>query len=107
MWVMLQQDEPDDYVVATGEHRTVRELVVTAFSMAGLDWERYVEIDQAYIRPSEVNDLQGDATKARERLGWVPTVSFEEMIREMLENDLALEGVEAKKHLQALPKTPA
>jgi GDPmannose 4,6-dehydratase len=107
MWLMLQQDEPDDYVVATGEHRTVRELVVTAFSMVGLDWEQYVEIDQAYIRPSEVNDLQGDATKARVQLGWKPTVTFEEMIREMLESDLALEGVVAKDHLQALPKTPA
>lgn len=104
---MLQQDEPDDFVVATGEHRTVRELVVLAFEMAGLDWERYVEIDQAYIRPSEVDDLQGDASKAREKLGWKPTISFQQMIREMLESDLTLEGVDPKAHLQAQPTTSA
>jgi GDPmannose 4,6-dehydratase len=107
MWMMLQQDEPDDFVIATGEHRTVRELVVTAFGMVGLDWEQYVEIDKSFIRPSEVNDLQGDATKARERLGWEPTVSFEQLIREMLETDLALEGLDANSHLQARPKTNA
>jgi GDPmannose 4,6-dehydratase len=107
MWMMLQQDEPDDFVVATGEHRTVRELVVLAFEMVGLDWERYVEIDQAYVRPSEVDDLQGDATKAREKLGWKPTISFPQMIREMLESDLALEGVDPKAHLQARPTTSA
>jgi GDPmannose 4,6-dehydratase len=107
MWLMLQQDEPDDFVIATGEHRTVRELVVTAFGMVGLDWEKYVEIDKSFIRPSEVNDLQGDAAKARERLGWEPTISFEHMIREMLESDLALEGLDAKRHLQTHPKTNA
>ena len=107
MWLMLQQDQPDDFVIATGEHRTVRELVVTAFGMVGLDWEQYVEIDKAFIRPSEVNDLQGDAAKAREQLGWEPTISFEHMIREMLESDLALEGLDAKNHLQTHPKTNA
>jgi GDPmannose 4,6-dehydratase len=107
MWLMLQQDQPDDFVIATGEHRTVRELVVTAFEMVGLDWEQHVEIDKAFIRPSEVNDLQGDAGKAREKLGWEPTIGFEQMIREMLENDLSLEGVEPSDHLQAVPKTHA
>ena len=107
MWLMLQQDQPDDFVIATGEHRTVRELVVTAFEMVGLDWEQHVEIDKAFIRPSEVNDLQGDASKAREKLGWEPTIGFEQMIREMLENDLTLEGVEPSDHLQAVPKTHA
>jgi GDPmannose 4,6-dehydratase len=107
MWMILQQDEPDDYVVATGEHRSVRELVVLAFELVGLDWERYVEIDQAYIRPSEVDDLQGDATKARERLGWKPSITFQQMIREMLESDLALEGVDPKTHLQKQPTTSA
>ena len=107
MWLMLQQDEPDDYVIATGEHRTVRELVSTAFEMAGLDWQKYVVIDQAYIRPSEVDDLQGDSTKARKRLGWEPTIGFEQMIREMLESDLALEGLDPKAHLQARPATSA
>jgi GDPmannose 4,6-dehydratase len=104
---MLQQDEPDDFVIATGEHRTVRELVATAFGMVGLDWEQYVEIDQAFIRPAEVNDLQGDSSKARQELGWQPTISFEELIREMLENDLNLEGVESQKHLRALPTAGA
>ena len=107
MWLMLQQDEPDDFVIATGEHRTVRELVSTAFEMVGLDWEKYVVIDQAYIRPSEVDDLQGDSSKARERLGWEPTIGFEQMIREMLESDLALEGLDPKAHLQARPATSA
>jgi GDPmannose 4,6-dehydratase len=107
MWMILQQDEPDDFVIATGEHRTVRELVSMAFGMVGLDWEQYVEIDKAFIRPSEVNDLQGDATKARERLGWEPTVNFEQMIREMLASDLTLEGMDANSHLQARPKTNA
>jgi len=107
MWLMLQQDEPDDFVIATGEHRTVRELVITAFGMVGLDWEEYVEIDEAFIRPSEVIDLQGDASKARKRLGWEPTIGFEQLIREMLESDLTLEGLDANSHLQARPKTNA
>ncbi|MDQ6919678.1 MAG: GDP-mannose 4,6-dehydratase, partial [Candidatus Dormibacteraeota bacterium] len=107
MWMMLQQDQPDDYVIATGEHRTVRELVETAFGMVGLDWEQHVEIDQSFVRPSEVNDLQGDAGKARERLGWRPTTGFDAMIREMLENDLRLEGVDPAAHLQALPTSHA
>ena len=107
MWLMLQQDEPDDFVIATGEHRTVRELVATAFEMVGLDWQKYVLIDQAYIRPSEVDDLQGDSTKARKRFGWEPTIGFEQMIREMLESDLALEGLDPKAHLQARPATSA
>ncbi len=107
MWLMLQQDEPDDFVIATGEHRTVRELVSTAFEMVGLDWQKYVVIDQAYIRPSEVDDLQGDSTKARKTLGWEPTIGFEQMIREMLESDLALEGLDPKAHLQARPATSA
>ena len=107
MWLMLQQDEPDDYVIATGEHRTVRDLVVTAFEMVGLDWEHYVEIDRSFIRPAEVNDLQGDASKARERLQWHPITGFVEMIGEMLENDLRLEGVDPTVHLQAHPTSHA
>jgi GDPmannose 4,6-dehydratase len=107
MWMMLQQDEPDDYVVATGEHRTVRELVSTAFEMVGLDWQDYVVIDEAYLRPSEVPDLQGDSSKARKRLGWAPTISFEQMIREMLESDLVLEGLDPQVHLQARPSSSA
>ena len=107
MWMMLQQDKAEDFVIATGEHRTVRELVALAFEMVGLDWQEYVEIDRAYIRPSEVNDLQGDSSKARKQLGWEPTIGFEQMIREMVESDLALEGVDAGAHLRARPTTSA
>jgi GDPmannose 4,6-dehydratase len=88
MWLMLQQDEPDDYVIASGVSRTVRELAETAFGAAGLDWETYVEVDPVYVRPAEVNHLCGDAGKARERLGWRPHTTFEHLIREMLEHDL-------------------
>src|SRR3989454_6705679 len=69
MWMMLQQPTPDDYVIATGESRTVKELVETAFGLAGLQWEPYVQLDRAYVRPAEVDHLRGDPTKARERLG--------------------------------------
>jgi GDPmannose 4,6-dehydratase len=94
MWLMLQQDEPDDYVIASGSTRTVRELVETAFGMAGLDWKQYVEVDAAYVRPAEVNHLCGDARKARERLGWWPRTSFQELIGEMLKHDLAVLGLD-------------
>jgi GDPmannose 4,6-dehydratase len=93
MWLMLQQDEPDDYVIASGVDRSVRELVETAFGLAGLDWEKHVEVDQAYVRPAEVPHLRGDPAKARTKLGWRTRTSFEEMIREMLEWDLAALGV--------------
>lgn len=88
MWMMLQQSTPDDYVLATGRTHTVRDLVKTAFAAAGLDWEKYVEIDPKLIRPAEVDILCGDATKAREKLGWTPQVSFEELIRAMVEADI-------------------
>jgi GDPmannose 4,6-dehydratase len=94
MWLMLQQPEPGDYVVASGVARTVRELVATAFGVAGLDWTKYVRVDPAYVRPAEVNHLCGDASKARERLGWQPAITFDEMIREMLEQDLRSCGLE-------------
>ena len=88
MWLMLQQDEPDDYVIATGETHSVRELCEVAFGLVGLDWERYVRIDERYLRPTEVDELCGDATKARERLGWAPQRRFEELVRLMLQHDL-------------------
>jgi GDPmannose 4,6-dehydratase len=100
MWLMLQQPEPEDYVVASGVARTVRELVETAFAIAGLDWTKYVRVDPAYVRPAEVNHLCGDSTKARERLGWQPTTSFEDMIREMLEHDLTSYGLDPKSLLK-------
>ncbi len=90
MWRMLQQDAPDDYVVATGEAHSVREFVELAFGHAGLEWERHVRIDPRYYRPAEVDHLLGDASKARARLGWAPTVSFEELVRMMVAHDVAL-----------------
>jgi len=88
MWMMLQQDTPDDYVVATGQTHSVRELVELAFSYVGLDWRRHVVVDPALVRPAEVDILCGDATKARTKLGWAPTVSFEELVRMMVEADI-------------------
>ncbi len=90
MWLMLQQDAPDDYVIATGETHSVRELVETAFSYVGLDWRQYVEIDPRYYRPAEVELLVGDASKAAERLGWRPKTKFEQLIRLMLDHDLQM-----------------
>ena len=99
MWLMLQQDEPDDYVIATGVSRSVRDFVEAAFAVAGLDWSKHVEVDQAYLRPSDVPELCGDASKAARILGWRPKTSFEELVREMLDADLLLEGVDPKKLL--------
>ena len=89
MWLMLQQDEPDDYCVATGEMHSVREFLQEAFTYLALDWEKYVEIDQRYFRPAEVDELKGDPTKAREKLGWVPKVSFKELVHDMVDANLA------------------
>jgi len=107
MWLMLQQEAPDDYVIASGTDRSVRDLIVVAFGLVGLEWRKYVEIDQAYLRPAEVPDLRGDPSKARARLGWVPKISFEDMIREMLQHDLEALGVKADQYLQARPATVA
>ena len=99
MWMMLQQDEPDDFVIATGVMRSVRDFLVAAFTMVGLDWEKYVVLDQAYIRPADVHELRGDASKAVKKLGWKPKTSFESLVREMLEHDLKLEGIDPAKHM--------
>jgi GDPmannose 4,6-dehydratase len=90
MWRMLQQDKADDYVVATGASHSVREFLAATFRHLDLDWRPYVEIDKRYFRPAEVDHLLGDATKAREALGWRPTVSFEELVAMMVANDLEL-----------------
>jgi len=90
MWLMLQQEQPDDYVVATGEARSVSEFLDASFSLLGLDWREHVKTDAFYLRPSEVDFLQGDATKARQKLGWQPKISFQEMVRIMTEHDLEL-----------------
>ena len=89
MWMMLQQDKPSDYVVATGETHSVREFLEIAFSHVGLDYTDYVVIDPAFIRPAEVDLLLGDSTKARTTLGWVPQVSFRELVTMMVDADLA------------------
>jgi len=90
MWLMLQQDEPDDYVIATGETHSVRELCELAFGYVGLDYRDYVVVDPSLFRPADVNLLVGDASKARRRLGWEPKVRFPELIRMMVDADLAL-----------------
>ena len=94
MWLMLQQEMPEDYVVATGETHSVREFVEEAFGCLGLDWQDYVEIDKRYLRPSEVDFLQGDAAKAKKILGWKPKVGFRKLVRIMVESDLALARAE-------------
>ncbi|MFC1641285.1 GDP-mannose 4,6-dehydratase [Myxococcota bacterium] len=90
MWLMMQQPQAEDYVLATGESRSVREFVELAFDCAGLDWKRYVDVDSRYFRPTEVDILLGDATKARTKLGWKPRVGFEELVRMMVDADLDL-----------------
>ena len=91
MWLMLQQDTPEDYVIATGTTHSVRDFVRAAFATVGIaDWELYVETDPRFLRPAEVDYLIGDASKARERLGWHPRVTFAELVRRMVENDLQL-----------------
>ena len=88
MWLMLQQAKADDYVIATGNSHSVRDLVEIAFSYVGLDWQKYVVIDPRFIRPAEVETLIGDSSRAKNELGWVPEVSFEQMIRMMVDADL-------------------
>jgi GDPmannose 4,6-dehydratase len=89
MWLMLQQDEPDDYVIATGETHSVREFLEEAFGHLDLDWKQSVEIDPRYFRPAEVDLLIGDASKARRKLGWEPKITFKELVRTMVDADLA------------------
>ncbi len=89
MWLMMQQPEPDDYVIATGETHSIREFLDEAFGYAGLDWHDYVKKDPRYLRPAEVDRLQGDASKARERLGWKPRVGFKQLVRMMVDADMA------------------
>lgn len=88
MWLMLQQDTPDDYVIATGQTHTVKRLVELAFAAAGLDWQKYVVIDPALVRPAEVDLLIGDPAKAKKQLGWEPEVSFEKLVEMMVRADL-------------------
>lgn len=92
MWLMLQSDEPADYVIATGKMHSVKEFVIAAFDRVGLNWEKHVEIDKNLFRPAEVNVLCGDASKAKENLGWSPDVGFEELVELMVDADLVLEA---------------
>jgi GDPmannose 4,6-dehydratase len=96
MWRMLQQPWPDDYVVATGESHSVRDFVVAAFGHVKLDWEKHVTLDERYLRPSEVDHLLGDASKARQKLGWTPTVTFDALVKMMVEEDLQVAEREAR-----------
>jgi GDPmannose 4,6-dehydratase len=102
MWLMLQQDEPGDYVIGTGKTFRVRDFVQAAFEFAGLDWQQYVVIDPKFFRPAEVDLLVADPTKAREELGWEPEVNFTELVHMMVESDLAAVAAEAG---TALPGT--
>ncbi len=95
MWLMLQQEQPDDYVIATGETWTVRDFLERAFSQVGLKWQDFVEFDARYLRPSEVDILIGDASKARAKLGWRSKTSFDELVKIMVDADLAAEKLEA------------
>jgi GDPmannose 4,6-dehydratase len=90
MWLMLQQDAPDDYVVSTGTTNTVRRFCELAFDRVGLDYRDHVVIDERFFRPAEVDLLVGDPSKAREKLGWVPETTFEQLVNMMVDSDLAL-----------------
>src|SRR5687768_64380 len=94
MWLMLQDDEPNDYVIATGESHAVKELVEIAFAHAGLDWQKHVVLDPQFIRPAEVDHLIGDASKARLQLGWSPEVSFRQLVTMMVDSDLKRYGLQ-------------
>ncbi|MDI1448161.1 GDP-mannose 4,6-dehydratase [Polyangium sp. 6x1] len=96
MWLMLQQDQADDYVIGTGETYSVREFLELAFRHAGLDWQEFVRIDPKYFRPAEVDVLLADPTKAREKLGWTPKVSFPELVQRMVDSDLELAAREKR-----------
>ena len=90
MWLMLQQDQPDDYVIATGETHSIREFLDVAFEHVKLDWKKYVEIDPRYFRPAEVDLLIGDADKARKQLGWEAKTKFKDLVKLMVDADIKL-----------------
>jgi GDPmannose 4,6-dehydratase len=102
MWMMLQQDQPDDYVIGTGESHSVREFVDLAFTYAGLDWKEYVAIDPFYFRPAEVDDLRADVTKASRQLGWAPRMSFPQLVETMVQSDIAALEIKLRGGVEAL-----
>jgi GDPmannose 4,6-dehydratase len=95
MWLMLQQEQPDDYVVATGETHEIKEFLDIAFGYVNLDWSKYVEFDERYLRPAEVDLLIGSPAKAKAKLGWEPTITFENLVKLMVDADLRALGVAA------------
>jgi GDPmannose 4,6-dehydratase len=105
MWRMLQQEQPDDYVIATGETHSVREFLECAFGMLGLDPYKYLVLDERFIRPAEVDLLLGDASKARQRLGWSARTTFSELVRDMVYSDLNLYSRVAGDEIPAAPAT--
>jgi len=98
MWMMLQQSKPDDYVLATGEMHSVREFLEEAFHLVGLDWQKFVETDKRYLRPTDVDELRGDASKAKAKFGWQPKVRFKDLVRLMVIEDLKLAGLDPSKY---------
>jgi GDPmannose 4,6-dehydratase len=108
MWLMLQQPTPDDYVVATGEMHSVRDLVETAFGLVGLDWQAHVKIDPRYLRPTEVDELCGDPSKAERTLAWRPRTRFAELVRIMLSHDIRDAGLDPERYMDgdAVPADP-
>ena len=103
MWLILQQPEADDYVIATNETHSIREFLDIAFQYAGLDWKKYVEIDPRYYRPAEVDLLIGDYSKAKQKLGWEPKTKFVELVKLMVDADIKL----LKDHLEGRVKVTA
>jgi GDPmannose 4,6-dehydratase len=95
MWLMLQQEKPGDYVIGTGEAHTVREFLQEAFSYVGLDWQQYVRISPAYFRPTEVDFLMADCSKACKELGWMPKIQFKELVQIMVDADLESQGLDS------------
>ena len=100
MWMMLQQDKPTDYVIATGETHSVQEFLGEAFSYVGVDWKKHVELDKRYLRPTEVDLLIGDPAKARRELKWKSSTSFKELVQLMVREDLKLEGLDPEHYIK-------
>lgn len=100
MWLMLQKEKPDDYVIATGKNHSVRDFLTEAFSLVGLEWEKYVQIDSQFFRKNEVYSLRGDFKKAKDKLNWKPTCDFKKLVRIMVKHDLSMEGLDINKFLK-------
>ncbi|MFH1749936.1 MAG: GDP-mannose 4,6-dehydratase [bacterium] len=104
MWLMLQQKNPDDYVIATGETHSIKDFLNEAFTLVGLNWKQFLKIDSKYLRPAEINILKGDASKARKKLGWRPKVNFKELVKIMVESDLKDAGFDSLEMARAAAK---